>query len=80
MAFGPSLEEVMRLLQRNSFARINGAPNSSFLHREGCPGRLPEFQIMKGLILAQNERWRRGLGMQVERESLLREASRAAKG
>jgi hypothetical protein len=23
---------------------------------------------MKGLILAQNERWRRGLGMQVERE------------
>ena len=25
------------------------------------------FQV-KGLILAQNERWRRGLGMQVERE------------
>ena len=25
---------------------------------------------LKGLILAQNERWRRGLGMQVERESL----------
>ena len=24
--------------------------------------------IVKGLILAQNERWRRGLGMQVERE------------
>ena len=24
--------------------------------------------ILKGLILAQNERWRRGLGMQVERE------------
>ena len=23
---------------------------------------------LKGLILAQNERWRRGLGMQVERE------------
>ena len=23
---------------------------------------------MKGLILAQSERWRRGLGMQVERE------------
>ena len=23
--------------------------------------------ILKGLILAQNERWRRGLGMQVER-------------
>ena len=28
---------------------------------------------LKGLILAQNERWRRGLGMQVEREPLLRE-------
>ncbi len=27
-----------------------------------------EAYIMKGLILAQNERWRRGLGMQVERE------------
>jgi hypothetical protein len=24
-------------------------------------------QLVKGLILAQNERWRRGLGMQVER-------------
>jgi len=24
---------------------------------------------MESLILAQNERWRRGLGMQVERES-----------
>ena len=24
---------------------------------------------LKGLILAQNERWRRGLGMQVEREA-----------
>ena len=26
--------------------------------------------LMKGLILAQNERWRRGLGMQVERARL----------
>ena len=26
-----------------------------------------EHNILKGLILAQNERWRRGLGMQVER-------------
>jgi hypothetical protein len=25
-------------------------------------------QQLKGLILAQNERWRRGLGMQVERK------------
>jgi hypothetical protein len=28
------------------------------------------FSFLKSLILAQNERWRRGLGMQVERESL----------
>ena len=27
--------------------------------------------FLKGLILAQNERWRRGLGMQVERIPLL---------
>ena len=26
------------------------------------------FSFLKSLILAQNERWRRGLGMQVERE------------
>ena len=26
--------------------------------------------IMESLILAQDERWRRGLGMQVERESI----------
>jgi hypothetical protein len=26
-----------------------------------------EAIFLKGLILAQNERWRRGLGMQVER-------------
>jgi hypothetical protein len=35
------------------------------------------FQV-KGMILAQNERWRRGLGMQVERRALLREGDRAA--
>ena len=27
----------------------------------------PQYTVVKGLILAQNERWRRGLGMQVER-------------
>jgi len=32
---------------------------------------------LKGLILAQNERWRRGLGMRVEREPA---RGRAAKG
>ena len=34
----------------------------------------------ESLILAQNERWRRGLGMQVERESGLRTVSRVANG
>jgi len=32
------------------------------------------------LILAQNERWRRGLGMQVERESGGNSTSRVANG
>ena len=33
------------------------------------PGGIPAeaYNQLKGLILAQNERWRRGLGMQVER-------------
>src|SRR5262249_18337137 len=31
------------------------------------PSGLTPEQLMKGLILAQNERWRRGSGMQVER-------------
>ena len=39
-----------------------------------------EKNQLKGLILAQSERWRRGLGMQVERESELRFMSRAAQG
>jgi hypothetical protein len=33
--------------------------------------------LMKGLILAQNERWRRGLGMQVERARFSDRASGA---
>jgi hypothetical protein len=35
---------------------------------------------LKGLILAQNERWRRGLGMQVEREGFLRETGQRQTG
>jgi hypothetical protein len=36
--------------------------------RRACRGARPETDsFLKGLILAQNERWRRGLGMQVER-------------
>ena len=42
---------------------------SSTLLRIGKEAGLPAdlLNILKGLILAQNERWRRGLGMQVER-------------
>ena len=39
-----------------------------YLNRAGLfTGRELDTKL-KGLILAQNERWRRGLGMQVERE------------
>ncbi len=38
------------------------------------------FLTTESLILAQNEHWRRGLGMQVERESFLREMSKVANG
>ena len=31
------------------------------------PAGVAREYLLKGLILAQNERWRRGLGMQVER-------------
>ena len=35
--------------------------------RQDPPRGGGEQTLLKGLILAQNERWRRGLGMQVER-------------
>ena len=40
---------------------------------------LEQIQV-KGLILAQNERWRRGLGMQVERERFRKRPSKVAEG
>ena len=48
-------------------SRVSGRVLSRF---ESVPIRLDHKAIiLKGLILAQNERWRRGLGMQVEREA-----------
>ena len=41
---------------------------------------MPFNQNMKGLILAQSERWRRGSDMLVERESGGNSASKVAKG
>ena len=37
-------------------------------------------KLLESLILAQNEHWRRGLGMQVERERTLRGPSTVANG
>jgi len=42
-------------------------------------GPVPNHYL-KGLILAQSERWRRGLGMQVERETGACSGSKAANG
>jgi hypothetical protein len=42
--------------------------------------RSQDFLYTESLILAQNERWRRGLGMQVERESGSNPMSKVANG
>src|SRR6476646_3605232 len=49
-----------------SFAlwRLSNRSGSSFSRTSVRADKQP---LLKGLILAQNERWRRGLGMQVER-------------
>ena len=39
-----------------------------------------KIKELKGLILAQNERWRRGLGMQVERQGFFRKTLERRKG
>ena len=46
----------------SAFERTIGVVEGCFGILHGCTKR-----ISKGLILAQNERWRRGLGMQVVR-------------
>jgi hypothetical protein len=53
---------ILDRLPRSALGRGEKVRNRS----PGLPGRRSEY-ILKGLILAQNERWRRGLGMQVER-------------
>ena len=45
----------------------SGATCLFFLNPRKWEWDLSRSPISKGLILAQNERWRRGLGMQVER-------------
>jgi hypothetical protein len=54
------------------------AHDGSLRGPQGRRDELAKIYSVKGLILAQNERWRRDLGMQVERES--RKTSTVAKG
>ena len=64
---------------------LRGESGKTILHgvARGVPiprGGPDQDKSMKGLILAQSERWRRGLGMQVERETGGNSGSKAAKG
>ena len=45
-----------------------GTQTKSIREQSGYNNRIKNIFIMESLILAQNERWRHGLGMQVERE------------
>ena len=47
---------------------IFGYQTGSAVFASAYMGESAKRKKLKGLILAQNERWRRGLGMQVERE------------
>ena len=68
-------EDVGEVSAFPEIAVDNHRQSGIFMSVSLCP-----FIQLKGLILAQNERWRRGLGMQVERESTLRGAIKVAKG
>ena len=47
---------------------LNPSGEDRYRKKTRLGGDSPETDsFLKGLILAQNERWRRGLGMQVER-------------
>ena len=61
-------------------ALVGAAEAWQIRSRSGRGNSISEMRItVKGLILAQNERWRRGLGMQVERE-LVAILGKVAKG
>ena len=68
------------LRPRTSPARIFLRPLRGWGPRRGGPsGRSRRGPFVKGLILAQNERWRRGLGMQVERVQQCTSGARVSK-
>ena len=63
--------EMARLLEfevavQASFKRLISVSHSR-RRKTTFDCRVNVYNQLKGLILAQNERWRRGLGMQVER-------------
>jgi hypothetical protein len=51
-----------------SLSSAAGRSGNRLTRAAGTSSNQIEILFMKSLILAQNERWRRGLGMQVERE------------
>ena len=66
---------------RVTFELVRAMSSSASIQLEGDQLHTNDQKLqnqLKGLILAQNERWRCGLGMQVVRESL--RASKAANG
>ena len=49
--------------------KVGGCPLETEIFRS-ADRECQTFSAMESLILAQNERWRHGLGMQVERDAL----------
>jgi hypothetical protein len=62
-SFGPSEAKCDQFFSSTLWGEDRNLAES--LEFRGVP--LGTVSFLKGLILAQNERWRRGLGMQVER-------------
>ena len=56
----------VQMIERTRQGSVRSGGDARGLQSLGLPPVCSQFS--KGLILAQNERWRRGLGMQVERE------------
>ena len=64
-----SLQQRRKSLRTSSLSLVVRRPQTLLASSQACGLRSTghETIFLKGLILAQNERWRRGLGMQVER-------------
>jgi S1-C subfamily serine protease len=64
---GPFVYEY-QTVDRSAADLIVAVDGNKILTADDFLSAIDSKQQLKGLILAQNERWRRGLGMQVERE------------